>query len=73
MEDCASKFVRYNNKLMSNFVKTQSIIVDKKIQEANSTQELVSAQAPTQTVDEKQASEGYTEQTRELAVSDVPG
>lgn len=73
VEDCASKFIKYNNKLMSNFVKTQNIIVNKKIQEAASMQELTNDQTQTQTVDEKQTSEEYTEQTRELAVSEMPG
>lgn len=56
---------------MSSFVKTQNIIVNKKIQEAQGAQELANAQVQTQAVVEKQASEIYTEQTRELAHSIV--
>ncbi|KAL1493075.1 hypothetical protein ABEB36_011208 [Hypothenemus hampei] len=38
VEDCAQKFISYNNKLMQNFVKAQSEIVNRRIKEAENQQ-----------------------------------
>lgn len=68
VEDCASKFVKYNNKLMSSFVKTQTLIVNKRLQETH-TEELTNNQTKNEAV--KVTSEDYLEETRELIVSEI--
>ncbi|KAJ8933019.1 hypothetical protein NQ314_014258 [Rhamnusium bicolor] len=34
VDDCSSKFVKFNNKLMQNFVTAQTNIVNKRVEEA---------------------------------------
>ncbi|XP_018571276.1 mitochondrial import inner membrane translocase subunit Tim10B [Anoplophora glabripennis] len=40
VEDCSSKFVKFNNKLMQNFVKAQTEIVNKRVEEAEKQRQL---------------------------------
>lgn len=43
VEDCSSKFVKFNNKLMQNFVKAQTEIVNKRVEEAEKQKKLESS------------------------------
>lgn len=60
VEDCASKFIRFNHRLMENFIKLQNLIANSRMLKEES-----EGQA---NVDEKNVSGGYEEQTNELAV-----
>ncbi|CAH1103240.1 unnamed protein product [Psylliodes chrysocephalus] len=39
IEDCSSKFIKYNNKLMQNFVVAQTDIVNKRVADAEKLQQ----------------------------------
>ncbi|KAJ8955473.1 hypothetical protein NQ318_003573 [Aromia moschata] len=40
VDDCSPKFIKFNNKLMQNFVKAQTDIVNKRVEEAEKQQRL---------------------------------
>lgn len=44
VEDCSQKFILYNNKLMQNFVRAQSEIMNKRMKDAEEQQKLLDSQ-----------------------------
>ncbi|KAJ8983893.1 hypothetical protein NQ317_000929 [Molorchus minor] len=57
VEDCSSKFIKYNNRLMQNFVKAQSEIVNKRVEEAEKQQQLQLTSQKSELEDNKPSTE----------------
>ncbi|KAL3267104.1 hypothetical protein HHI36_011244 [Cryptolaemus montrouzieri] len=44
IEDCASKFIKFNHKLMSTFVEVQSLIVNRRMKEVEEQSQMMASQ-----------------------------